>query len=422
MNKKDCSNLDVYYSNIVYRKKKEEIEPFISSTSLQMLNASDVVEASLHSSAYAGDTPDPVFSLHHSSEMIDKQHTVKIGLHGQKPIDVFFRASASGEMSEQLETVDEVFRTFQCVKCGAVNEEVPCQYGIMKCQNCGNSRKNIENESYFAEHSPDYLLNCLDSDDKAFNFKESLKFNTLKHAERLGTMDVDVTKVRPYDWVTVKYSKTPCPTESDVAPSRKIRTQSLPIRDKVTDSILKMVDSQRVIKDEALAINVQKRNARLVKMLQSDNPKTTYKPVQINSWKKILRENRTVLDMIDYKFDPENPPLSPKELGNWTWAFRSIVTTEGKLQAFLRIVPKQLSPENIIEMGDEIIIQYSDYKYVPKDLPTRMYYNPLSPIFTEILYEEEGVLPTPREYSPKTSDQMWKEWLAKQEEIAVTHS
>ena len=361
------------------------------------------------------------------------QRTVKLGKDGQKGIDVFLSTSESPEMSNQtpmlefkpeLERIDEVLRTFQCVKCGAVNEEVPCNCGIMKCQICGNSRKNIENDTYFAEWSPDYLVNCLDADDEAFNFKEMCKFNTLHHSERLGGMEGN--EPPPSEFAVIDYRATPCRytgEERTVLPTKKMfGAKTVRTTDYKTYYMLREIDYQFGNDGSEIAKNVMKRNIRLVSALQSNESKVEYKPVQINTWKKILRENAEVLSMLRYQFDPANPPLSPKELGNWTWNFRSAKTKEEKLKAFLRIIPQQVNEMFVQEIRADgetkLIIDFGDDKeimaeHVRKDwlnLRSRLaaeyrtnhphsmfralfpqgrnYYNAWTPMFIKVLDEE----------------------------------
>lgn len=410
------------------------------------------------------------------------QKKVKLGTRGQRGLDVFISTSSSTEMSNtQMESVETVPRTFQCIKCGAINEEVPCYHGIMKCVQCGNAKKNIENEMYFAEHDPDYLKNCLDTDDQAFNFKEMCKFNTLKHSERLGGMEVDPVRLKPYNFVPVtgkqflksmdldtltRYDfhkasgitvddvvtyKTACNVCGETDRKTKCygdRYHSFPfIREQEHnlkhDPELLEIKYQRGDGSE-IAFNVLKRNAKLVNMLQTGDTKLLYKPVQINSWKKILRDNQDVLSALRYEFDPENPPLSPRELSNWTWNFRSLTTYEEKLKAFLRIIPQKVNKKFIQELttGEEtsLIIDFGDYNEVkvgertirvpvisgekrveitdlikqdwinlrsrlaaeystnhPYDIfkrqvsNGRIYYNPMTPMFQEILQQESSI-------------------------------
>lgn len=405
------------------------------------------------------------------------EKSTKVGRLGQKPIDVFFSSSAQTEMTQTTGQIDEVLRSFVCIKCGAEHVEVPCHQGIMKCQLCNNIRRNRELENVIYEHaSPDYI-NTFDHDDERFNYKEFLKYNTKRHQERLGTLegsdpretddfdenimaddDVDIAEMyhltpemlEMFQKINFRFVSRiqPCKWEDRSSPIMrnhriispkgylpKSNTTSI-TQDKI---ILAKIAEQVLIPDGSEIItNTMKRNVRLVNMLQSDDA-PTYKLVQLNSWKKILRENQEALNCLGATFDPEHPPLGPKELGNWTWQFRSMTTLEQKVQAFARIIHKPIddsmlhevkigdmkmifmegSPDDVtpakLERQDWLALRskigiepWHDetrrpkfsyqaylYKITARLYPQRRrYFNPWTPIFVEIV-NNEAQLPTP---------------------------
>jgi hypothetical protein len=119
--------------------------------------------------------------------------------------------------------------------------------------------------------------------------------------------------------------------------------------------------------------------ARKMHRLVTDEAQSSgYKQVAINTWNKILRDNEALLRSLNYKFQLNNPTLSPKELGNWTWNFRSADTPEKKLVMFVKAIPKEAQYETFEYINNEYddegvcvkstptIEMYGDTRYVPE--------------------------------------------------------
>ena len=263
--------------------------------------------------------------------------------------------------------IDEPVLDLWCRNCGALNREVRYTAGCKIC----HSKKLLPVDE--GQRVMDYG----DADDSE-DAQAFMSFKKIEASEKLGSQDPFniVGGVVPYE-----QSASTCPHGI-----RTVRIESFVLinnKSAISDAQREYNEIQSQIcnigncltSKEPILVNWAKKMHRLV---TDDAQSSGYKQVAINTWNKILRDNEALLRSLNYKFELNNPTLSPKELGNWTWNFRSADTPEKKLAMFVKAIPKEAQYETFEyinnEYDDEGVCQkstptiemYGDTRYVPE--------------------------------------------------------
>ena len=311
-------------------------------------------------------------------QRVHRQRVCKVGAFDkdgktQKSLNSFSFNIKECEMLEsnitQVSTpqIDEPVIDLWCRNCGALNREVRYTAGCMYC----HSKKLLPSDE------DQRVMDYGDADDNE-DAQAFMSFKKLEASEKLGSQDPFniVGGVVPYE-----QSASTCPhgirtvkIESFVLINNKSAISDAQREYNEIQSQICNIDNCLKSKDPIIA-NWARKMHRLV---TDEAHVTGYKQVAINTWNKILRDNEALLSSLDYKFQFNTPTLQPKELGNWTWNFRSADTPEKKLAMFVKAIPKEAQYETFEYINNEYddegvcvkstptIEMYGDTKYVPE--------------------------------------------------------
>jgi hypothetical protein len=344
----NSEKLPVYINNI-YKKKEENPRFFRASNTDEMSTYESQQRTSHQRKCHAG-------QVDNEGRV---QRTLFSGGHPHTPVlsDIKNDEMLKQQTSQKLVSVSV---DAWCRNCGALNEEVPLNACCKVCHSRGMF------------HEDDTHATVYYSGDNDTDYEEYRRFKNIEAQEKLGTIEPSKDQICKYQFELVQqkapvefvkmFKNTGYPAySSKVAPVNKTRRVEL-------EGIAHMSNLADCLNSgNQMLVNWAKKIHRLTTDSCND-----YKPVAINSWNKILRENKDALESINYKFEANKPTLSPKDLGNWTWKFRSADTLEKKIQMFIDAIPK--TSEFPYFEHDGILEMYGSTN-IPMEGDPNFYYN-----------------------------------------------